>query len=61
MSYLRVFSIPLDPLLFQKIPCHFVALLKDNAIFNVSFQFGTFYSVYPLLTRDPFAANVADR
>ena len=30
-----------DPLLFQKTPCHLVALVKDSAIFNVSFQFGT--------------------
>ena len=26
---------------FPKIPCHLVALVKDSAIFNVSFQFGT--------------------
>ena len=41
MSYLKAFSTTSDPLPFQKIPCHFIALLKDNAIFNVSFQFGT--------------------
>ena len=29
-----------DTLLFQKIPCHLVALVKDSAICNVSFQFG---------------------
>ena len=38
--YLTAFSPARDPLLFQKIPCHHVALLKDNAICNVSFQFG---------------------
>ena len=41
MSYLSVFSLTRDPLLCQKIPCHLVALLDDNAIFNVWFQFGT--------------------
>ena len=41
MSYLSSFSPTWDPLLFQKIPCHFVASVKDNAIVNVSFQFGT--------------------
>ena len=41
VSYLRAFYPTRDPLLFQEIPCHLVALLKDNAIFNVSFQFGT--------------------
>ena len=41
MSHLRVFSNTRDPQLFQKIPCHLVALLKDNAIFNVLFQFET--------------------
>ena len=42
-----------DPLRFKKISCPCVALLKDNASFNVSFQFGTFfYCVYPLLSRE---------
>ena len=35
------FFLTRDPLLFQKIPCHLVALVKDTAIFNVSVQFGT--------------------
>ena len=38
---LSAFSLTRDPLLFQKIPCHLVALVKDSAIFNVSFEFGT--------------------
>ena len=41
MSYLNVFSPTRDPLLFKKIPCHLIALVKDIAIFKVSFQFGT--------------------
>ena len=41
MSYLSAFPPTRDPLPFQKIPCHFVASVKDSAIFNVSFQFGT--------------------
>ena len=41
MYYLRAFSLTKDPLLFHKIPCHLVALVKDSAIFNVLFQFGT--------------------
>ena len=39
-----------DPLLFQKNPCHLVALVKDTAIFNVS--------LYPLLTRDEFVCVI---
>ena len=41
MCYLIAFSPTRDSLLFQKTPCHLVALVKDNAIFNVSFQYGT--------------------
>ena len=41
MSFLRACSPTRDPLLFQKIPCHPIDLLKDSAILNVSFQFGT--------------------
>ena len=41
MSYFSEFSLTGDLLLFQKIPCPLVALVKDNAVFNVSFQFGT--------------------
>ena len=52
MSYLRAIFTSRDPLLFQKIPRHLVALLKDNATFNVSFQFWIIFCVYPLVTRD---------
>ena len=38
---LKVFWPTRDPLLFQKIPCHLVALLKDSATFDVLFQFGS--------------------
>ena len=41
MSYFRAFSPTRDTLLFQKIPCHLVALVKDSTICNVSFHFGT--------------------
>ena len=41
MSYLSAFSPYRDPLLFQKLPCHLVVLVKDSAILNVSFLFGT--------------------
>ena len=34
------FSPTRDPLLFQKIHFYVVALLKDNTIFNISFQIG---------------------
>ena len=38
---------------FKKIPCHLVALLKDNAIFNVPFRFRLFYCVYTLFFQGP--------
>ena len=41
MSYLSAFSPTRYPFFFHKSPCHLVALVKDSAIFNVSFQFGT--------------------
>ena len=46
VSYLGAFHPPPpDPtrnlIFFQKIPCHLAALVKDIAIFNVSFKFET--------------------
>ena len=49
VCYLSAFFLTRGPLLFQKIPCHLVALVKDSAIFNYS-SLGLFYCVYPLLT-----------
>ena len=40
MSDLRTVSTTRDLPLFKKISCHLVALLKDNAIVNVSLKFG---------------------
>ena len=43
MSYLRAFAL-LETIFFfffNKFPCHLVALVKDSAILNVSFRFGT--------------------
>ena len=57
-SYLWAFSPTRDPLLFQKIPCHLVALLKDNAILTSHSSLGLFYCVYPLLTRDQFVCII---
>ena len=37
----RAFLSTRDPLLFQKTSCPHAALLEDNIILNVSFQFGT--------------------
>ena len=54
MSYLSAYFLPRDPLLFQKIPCHLVALVKDSAILTSYSSLGLFYCVYPLLTRDQF-------
>ena len=59
MSSLSAFSPTRDPLIFQKIPCHLVALLKDNAIFKTSHsRLGLFYSVNPLLTRDKYVCII---
>ena len=52
MSYLSTFLPTRDPLIFQKIPCHPVALLKDNVIFNISFQIGT------ILLSEPFTYQI---
>ena len=41
MSYLSAFSPTRDPLLFQKISFHLVALMTDYAIFNISIHIGT--------------------
>ena len=52
MCYLSAFFLTRDPHLFQKNPCHLVALVKDSAIFNVSFQFGT------ILLRESFTYQI---
>ena len=52
MSYFSELSLTRDPLLFQKIPCPLVALVKDNAVLTSHSSLGLIYCVYPLLTRD---------
>ena len=58
MSYLSAFSLTRVPLLFQKMPCHLVALVKDSAFLTSHSSFGLFYCVYPLLTRDKFVCVI---
>ena len=43
-----------NSLLLQKIPCHLVALLKITLFLTSHSNFGLFYGVYHLLTRDQF-------
>ena len=50
---IRAFSTARDPLLAQKIPCHLVASLKDKAVLNVSFKFGTIHYVFCRFRRSP--------
>ena len=57
MSYLRAYSSTRDPLLFQKIPFHLVALLKDNAIFNISFQIGAILLCVSLTYQRPICMS----
>ena len=58
MSYLRALSITTDPLLFQKIPCHLVALFKDKAALKSLSSLGWCYCVYPSLSRDQFVCII---
>ena len=50
---------PLETNFFKKKnPCHHVALLKDNAVLNVSFQFGTILLCVSFTYQIPISAHL---